>query len=155
MLDIKDHIHGEPVVRCKNPECHVGLFDFVYLPLANPPRIGETRETTPLDGRTINYICRNCYHLSIFGKDDVGWLPIIDRVKDLSDPHTALWKIRYICGQENCGDQVVVFVNAETSYDREEIISFLLHANEIPKCANGHHDLGGIKIVFVGEALIL
>lgn len=154
-MDLNDHVHGEPVVFCKNPECPEPLPNHVRLPLRNPPRIGEHRETTPLDNRNINYICRTCGQLSVFGKDDVRWLPTIDTEQDLSVPYTALWKIRYVCGVENCGDRVEVFVYAESDYKDDDVVSFLLHAKQFPACSNGHTDLDGADVIFVGIALTL
>ena len=154
-MDINDHTHGEPVIFCKNPDCPEPPPNYVRLPSANPPRIGERRETTPLDEKQINYICRTCHHLSVLGKDDVRWIETIDKVQDLAAPHTALWKIRYRCGVRNCGDRVEVFVSAESNYRRDDVESFFFAANQFPTCSNGHSDLDGAEIQSVGIALTL
>ena|ERR1039457_6828566 len=155
MDDINDHIHGEPVVFCKNRECPEPPPNYIRLPITNPPRTNERQETTPLDNRKINYICRTCHHLSVFGKDDVHWLHTLDKVQDLAAPHTALWRIRYRCGVQSCGEPVEVFVSAESNYSNDDVLSFWFQATQFPVCAMGHADINDAEIVSVGIALTL
>jgi hypothetical protein len=155
-FDIDEHVHGEPVVVCKNPLCRAPQPNFVRLPLTNPPRTGEHRETTPLDNKQINYICRSCDQLSVFGKNDVRWIPTADQELNWETPQKVLWKIRYQCGEKNCGDRIEVFVDGYSFDKKDEIKRIVFEdATHLPPCKNGHIEPSKLTLLSVRRALII
>jgi len=152
--DINEHIHGEPTVTCKNLLCPEPDPKFVRLPLTNPPRIGERRETTPLDNKQINYICRSCGHLSVFGKNDVRWIQTTDQQLNWETPQKVLWRVRYECDEENCGDQIEVFVSGY-SFESEDEVTRIVFENTKPPCKNGHSEPSQVKSVTVRRTLVI
>jgi hypothetical protein len=136
-------MHLQPVLRCKNPDCPLPAAAPIRLPYSNPTKMGEQPPNWPSEGWQLRLICHGCDHWYVYEKQDVEWKDLMHVWADIG---LDFWCVELQCGEPNCDSCTKWYATDANALSESEIIEFVMRADPIPICGNGH-SLGasGIK----------